>query len=93
MPEDPKLVDELQKMEYEPLNSAEKVLILTSLGAGPGAAGRFRDPDQALAGIALVMTGCARVRRQEHDLCAAACVPRLLSRAGTTLGGRTLVAL
>ncbi|HOB75022.1 MAG TPA: hypothetical protein PKG54_10890 [Phycisphaerae bacterium] len=36
MPEDPKLVDELQKMEYEPLNSAEKVLILTSLGLGLG---------------------------------------------------------
>lgn len=34
MPEDPKLADELQKMEYEPLNRAEKILISSSLGLG-----------------------------------------------------------
>lgn len=34
MAEDPKLADELQKMEYEPLIPAEKVLILSSLTLG-----------------------------------------------------------
>jgi len=34
MPEDPKLADELQRMEYEPLLPAEKVLIGTSLALG-----------------------------------------------------------
>ena len=34
MTEDPKLADELKKMEYEPLEQIEKKLILYSIGLG-----------------------------------------------------------
>jgi hypothetical protein len=34
MPEDPKLAEEIKKMEYEPLNSAEKKLITYNLVIG-----------------------------------------------------------
>jgi hypothetical protein len=36
MPEEPKLVDELKKMEYEPLLPVEKKLINWSIGLGIG---------------------------------------------------------
>ena len=34
MPEEPKLADELKKMEYEPLLPIEKKLLLWSVGLG-----------------------------------------------------------
>ena len=34
MPEQPKIADELQKMEYEPLLRVEKQLLIWSLGLG-----------------------------------------------------------